>query len=90
MSIKTEIIKELEYFGDWEFSGKLCRKVADLLKRKESNVERRCRELVESGWIEKKLVDNPQGGNQVVMYRIKKLEVPPQYRVENVKQLNLI
>lgn len=72
-TIRFSVVKELDGKG-YVFGGKLARIVADLHCCKESNVERRCRELENEEIIERKLVDNPSGGNQVVAYRIKPKE----------------
>lgn len=70
MTIKQSTTKELDGAG-YVFSGKLARIIADLHQIKESNAERRFREMENEDIIEKKLVDNPSGGNKVVAYRLK-------------------
>lgn len=70
MTVKYSIVKELEG-KDYQFAGRIARVVADLHRKKESNVERRMRELENEGVIERKLIPNPGGGNDVVAYRIR-------------------
>jgi len=55
---KIEIIKYLkaEYGDKFCFGGKLARAIHELTGTKESVVEKRARELVESGLLEKQLV----------------------------------
>lgn len=87
-TIKHSIIKELNS-GEWIFGGKLARIIADKHQVKESNVERRCRELENEERIESHLVENPHGGNRVVQYRIKIVSPPPvlpQYQREVIQQ----
>lgn len=69
-TIKHTIIKTIEGNG-WMFGGQLARAVAMIHECKESNVERRMRELEDEGTLERRLVDNPKKGNKVVQYRIK-------------------
>mgnify|MGYP001561318034 CR=1 FL=1 len=74
MTIKESIIRYLEEQGGLQFSGKVCRAVAEIHLCKESNVERRCRELEVEGKLERQLADNPSGGNKVVLYRINPMQ----------------
>ena len=76
MTIKNSIIRFLEEQGGLQFAGKVARAVAEIHLAKESNVERRMRELENEGKIERELVDNPAGGNKVVAYRIKPMQKP--------------
>lgn len=87
-TIKNSIIRFLEEQGGLQFAGKVARAVAEIHLAKESNVERRCRELENDGKITRELVDNPAGGNKVVAYRIKsvqKTENPMHWRPEVLK-----
>ena len=71
---KTEIIKHLEanYGKSWIYGGKLAREVRELTGTKESVVERRCRELVNEGILEKQLVQIDGVGARVVQYLVVK------------------
>lgn len=77
-TIKQIIIKYLEEnYGDkWCFGGALARAIHDITGTKESVVERRARELVQSGVLEKQLVQVDGEGPRVVMYSLHK-EIPP-------------
>ena len=72
-STKILIIKELEANGNWIFSGKLARIIHEITGTKESVVERRARELVRAGVIERELVQIEGTGPRVVRYRIIKI-----------------
>ena len=76
MTIKKIIVQHYEGIGDWAFAGKVAREIAYKEILKESNVERRMRELVKSGTLERRLVDVEGVANKVVQYRIAKVEVP--------------
>lgn len=76
MTIKESIVQFLEEQGSWQFAGRVARAVAESHQAKESNVERRMRELEDSGTIERQLVANPAGGNRVVQYRVKSMQKP--------------
>ena len=76
MTIKQVIIQRYEELGDWAFAGKVARELAYNLVLKESNVERRMRELVKSGVLERRLVEVEGVANKVVQYRIAPVEVP--------------
>ena len=82
-TIKQSIIRFLEEQGGLQFAGKIARAVAEIHLAKESNVERRMRELENEGKITRELVDNPAGGNKVVAYKLAE-EKPfiPTYRPE--------
>ena len=85
MTIKNSIIRFLEEQGGLQFAGKIARVVAEIHLAKESNVERRMRELENESKITRELVENPAGGNRVVAYRIKsvqKTENPMHWRPE--------
>ena len=69
-TIKQSIIQFLEEQGGLQFAGKIARVVAEIHLAKESNVERRMRELENEGKITRELVDNPAGGNSVVAYKL--------------------
>src|SRR3990167_7362385 len=73
---KKEIIIYLEQFHGKSFcyGGKLARDVHGITGTKESVVERRCRELVFAGILEKQLVQIDGQGPRVVQYRVKPLE----------------
>ena len=72
MTIKESIIQFLEENNDWQLGGAISRAVAQIHECKESNVERRQRELEDAGTIESQYVVNPNGrGNKVVQYKIK-------------------
>lgn len=71
-SIKYEIVKELEQHNDYVFGGTLARELGYRLKHKESVIERRARELVNEGVIEKTFTQVDGKGPHVVQYRIKK------------------
>ena len=75
-STKALVIKKLEESGDWIFSGKLARIIHELTGTKESVVERRARELVRAGVIERELVQVEGTGPRVVRLRIPKVEIP--------------
>ena len=81
-TIKHSIVKELEITGDWVFGGKLARVIADKHQAKESNVERRMRELCNEGFIEHRYVENPSKGNKVVQYRINSKAMPLKYQLD--------
>lgn len=86
MTLYEAIIKEYESLKDWEFAGKVARKIAFEMKSKESNIERRMRELArgEAGSgkgkrtfapaLEMKLVKIDGVPNKVVCYKIKHQE----------------
>ena len=82
MTIKQTAIQKLEELGGWQYSGRIARLVADIHSCKESNAERRLRELEDEGLIESQYVPNPNGrGNRVVQYRIKpEAELPTAYK----------
>ena len=86
MTIKESIIRYLEEQGTLQFSGKLCRAVAEIHLCKESNVERRCRELENSGTIERHLLANPSGGNKVVAYRLSTIRQVVYKPMQNLNQ----
>lgn len=69
---KSDIIKHLEanYGKNWIYGGKLAREIRELTGTKESVVERRCRELVNEGILEKQLVQIDGVGARVVQYRV--------------------
>src|SRR3990167_925757 len=73
---KQEIIIYLEQFHGKSFcyGGKLARDVHGITGTKESVVERRCRELVFAGILEKQLVQIDGVGARVVRYRLKPQE----------------
>ena len=85
MTIKESIIRYLEENKDWQYGGTISRAVAEIHLCKESNVERRQRELEDEGKIESQYVTNPNGrGNKVVKYKLKGdvLSGIPAYRPE--------
>src|SRR3990167_8168835 len=89
MTIKESIIQFLEENPDWQFGGAISRAVAQIHECKESNVERRQRELEDEGKIESRYVTNPNGhGNKVVQYRIytQKPENSMHWRPEYLKE----
>jgi predicted transcriptional regulator len=55
----------------WQFSGYISRTIGDQLGKKESNIERRLRELENEGKIERRLVQINNQGSWVVQYKIK-------------------
>src|SRR3990167_2074171 len=84
MTIKESIIQFLEENPDWQFGGAISRAVAEIHECKESNVERRQRELEDEGKIESRYVVNPNGkGNKVVQYHLSEIRVPIVGTVEN-------
>lgn len=70
-TIKHTSIKVLENNNDWMFGGQLSRIVSGIHECKESNAERRFRELQDEGRIQSRYVPNPKGHNKVVQYKIK-------------------
>ena len=75
MTIKQSIIRYLEENKDWQYGGAISRAVAEIHLCKESNVERRQRELEDESKIESWYVVNPNGrGNKVVQYRLKPMQ----------------
>ena len=76
---KTEIIKHLEanYGKNWCYGGKLAREIRELTGTKESVVERRCRELVNAGILEKQLVQIDGVGARVVQYKMVDVKEEP-------------
>lgn len=75
MTIKEYIIQKYEEIGDWEFSGKVARQIAYELGKKESNLERRMRELENEGYLEKDYQQINGKGRKVVKYRIKQRQL---------------
>ena len=75
MTIVQAITHEMskpEREGKFFYGGQIARRVADILNLKESNVERRLREMTDEGKLEAIYVSNPKGkGSRVVMYKIK-------------------
>ena len=69
MTIKESIIKYLEENGK-SWGGDIARKVGYELKKKESNVERRCRELEDAGVIRATYAQVEGQGNKCVMYEL--------------------
>src|SRR3990167_9469695 len=73
-TIKTEIIRYLEASGP-KFGGQ----IEDYIRQtgaKSSNTSRRCRELVNSGILERELVKVEGVPNKVVRYRVKPYAEP--------------
>lgn len=70
MTIYQAILKYLADRNDWIPGGTIGRDIGDLLKKKSSNIERRCRELVDSGKIEAELRKIEGVSQKVVFYRI--------------------
>lgn len=74
-SIRQTCVEELEKFDDCVYGGRIARIVADIHLCKESNVERRLRELTEDDVILRDYVDNPKKrGGKVVVYKYKPKE----------------
>ena len=69
MTIKSSITKYLEENGR-SWGGDIARKVGHELKKKESNVERRCRELEDAGVIRASYAQVEGQGNKCVMYEL--------------------
>lgn len=70
-SIKHTAIKYLERANTYVFGGTIERDVSEIHSCKTSNVGRRLRELEATGAIEARYVENPNGKNKVVQYRLK-------------------
>lgn len=70
----VEVLHEREQQKSfWIYGGELARAVAGILKKKESNIERRMREMDEE--LEQRYVPNPNGkGCPVVQYKLKSKE----------------
>ena len=88
-TIKNSIIRYLEENPDWQYGGAISRAVAEIHLCKESNVERRQRELEDEGKIESQYVTNPNGrGNKVVQYKLRGdvLSGTPSYRPEVLRE----
>lgn len=87
-TIKQSIIQYAEEKNTWIFGGILERELGYLTEHKNSNISRRCRELVNEGKLEKRLVQVDGKGPYVVQYRI-----APEPVIEvsaNLTQLSLI
>ncbi len=69
-SIKSHIIRFLEEQGSWVLGGIIDREINYRTQAKESNVSRRCRELVKEGVIQRDLIKIGDIGPKVVRYRI--------------------
>lgn len=82
-TIKTEIIKYLEERGTWIMGGTLEREVGASMEVKNSNVGRRCRELVEAGTIERGLIQIDGKGPNCVRYRVIR-EASIQYKASSI------
>lgn len=77
MTIRESIIKYLEENPSWQYAGRIARVVAESHEAKESNIERRMRELEDESKIESQYVVNPNGrGNKVVQYRLAQTQIP--------------
>lgn len=74
MTIKQSIINYLEEQGGWQYAGKIARVVADIHSCKESNCERRMRELVKAGIIDRELIKLEGVANKVVRYSVARAE----------------
>lgn len=74
MTIPEQIIRYIEEQGGWVWGGTLCRAIHDLSGHKESVIERRARELVEYGFLDKELVQVDGKGPKCVRYRIVELK----------------
>jgi len=70
-TIKYEIIKYLDTQKYFVFGGAVGRAIHDLTGAKESIVERRCRELVKEGRLERELRQVGGFGPKCVCYKIK-------------------
>ena len=84
MSIKQLIIRFIEEEGP-KFGGQIEDHIRSIMGAKASNASRRCRELVESGILERELCKIEGVGNMVVKYRIKPMQKPvePMQKPEN-------
>jgi hypothetical protein len=82
-SLKQLIIKYCEAKGGWVYGGQIEDMIRSEYGNKASNASRRCRELVNSGILEKSLVQIDGKGPRIVQYRI---EVNP--LIENDLVLN--
>jgi len=71
MTIPQTIVKAL-IGRDWVFGGELAREVGGVLKKKESNIERRMREM--DNELEQRYVQIDGKGPHVVQYRLKRKE----------------
>lgn len=70
-TIKQAIIEYLNnYMSEWCFGGKLARGVHEMMGAKESTVERVARLMVNSGTLEKQLVQIEDQGARVVQYKL--------------------
>ena len=88
MSIKSLILDYLTG-KDYVFGGKIDDHIRSLLGSKASNVSRRCRELVESGKLYRKLVQIEGKGAYVVQYkRVEQPQAP--LKPVSVDQMRLI
>lgn len=90
-TLHESITKEFEEIGSWEFAGKVARKLSPILQTKESNLERRMRELYQKGVLERRLVKIEGIVNKVVSYKIRDnkpfWEKPVFQKQEEVKSL---
>lgn len=77
-SIKQLIIKYLEAEGP-KFGGQIEDYIRSLVGAKASNASRRCRELVEEGFLDKCYAQVDGRGPYVVRYRVK--PVPEKYNL---------
>mgnify|MGYP001616135655 CR=1 FL=1 len=68
-SLKQLIIKYCEGKGGWVYGGQIEDMIRSEYGNKASNASRRCRELVNSGILEKSLVQIDGKGPKVVRYR---------------------
>ena len=68
LTVKALIVQYLSENYGWQFGGKIDREVGDWGHVKESNVSRRCRELVTAGVILRQIV--PFEGRRVVQYKL--------------------
>ena len=68
MKIKQAIVLQTQSKG-WEYAGIIAREVGMMLSKKESNVERRLREMAEAGTLERRLVKVGGKGVGVVQYK---------------------
>lgn len=70
MILYETIIKYAEENIGWIYGGVLESEVGNMAERKGSNIGRRCRELVNMGKLERRLIQIDGKGPRVVQYRL--------------------
>ncbi len=74
-TIRQAIVLQTENKG-WEYAGIIAREIGMMLSKKESNIERRLREMAEDGILERRLVKVDGKGANVVQYRYVGIKLP--------------